>query len=128
MTDSEANNVTRIDPTGLQTPIVVGNGPNGIAVGEGGVWVADSLDNTLVRIDPTTRSVTTTIAVGRSPTGVAVGAGSVWVADSGDGTVTRIDPRTTGAREDRGWRQPSGDHGRGRARLGDRRRANDRAG
>ena len=94
LTDGEANNVTRIDPTGLQTPIAVGNGPSGIAVGEGGVWVADSLDNTVVRIDPTTRSVKTTIAVGRSPTGVAVGAGSVWVADSGDGTVTRIDPRT----------------------------------
>ena len=94
LTDNEANNVTRIDPTGLQTPIVVGNGPNGIAVGAGGVWVADSLDNTVVRIDPTTQSVKTTIAVGRLPTGVAVGAGSVWVADSGDGTVTRIDPRT----------------------------------
>ena len=94
LTDSEANNVTRIDPTGLQTPIAVGNGPSGIAVGAGGVWVADSQDNAVVRIDPNTRSVTTTIAVGRSPAGIAVGAGSVWVADSGDGTVTRIDPRT----------------------------------
>ena len=94
LTDSEGGNVIRVDPTGLLTPIAVGNGPSGIAVGEGGVWVADSLDDAVVRIDPATRSVTTTIAVGDSPAGVAVGAGSVWVANSGDGTVTRIDPRT----------------------------------
>ena len=94
LTDSEANNVTRIDPTGLQTPTAVGNGPSGIAVGAGGVWVADSQDNAIVRIDPNTRSVITTIAVGHSPAGIAVGAGSIWVANSGDGTVTRIDPHT----------------------------------
>ena len=58
------------------------------------MWVADSLDNRLTRIDPGSRSVTYTIPVGRSPSGVAVGAGSVWVANSGDGTVTRINPLT----------------------------------
>ena len=47
-----------------------------------------------MRIDPSTKAVTTTIPVGRSPAAVAIGAGSVWVANSGDGTVTRIDPRT----------------------------------
>jgi YVTN family beta-propeller protein len=94
VTDSEANNVTRVDPTGLLTPIAVGNGPTGIGVSDGGVWVADSLDNAVVRIDPNGRSVTTTIPVGRLPAGIAVGAGSVWVANSGDGTIDRIDPRT----------------------------------
>jgi YVTN family beta-propeller protein len=63
-------------------------------VGEGGVWVVDSLDDAVVRIDLATLSVTDTVSVGRSPVGVAVGAGSVWVANSGDGTITRIDPRT----------------------------------
>ena len=94
VTDSDANTVTRIDPTGLLTPIPVGHGPSGIAVGADGVWVADTLDDAVVRIDPSTRAVTTMIPVGRAPTGVAVGEGSVWVADSGDGTVTRIDPTT----------------------------------
>ncbi len=94
VTDSEANNVTRVDPTGLLTSIAVGNGPSGIAVGAGAVWVADSLDGSVVRIDPVTRSVTTTIPVGPSPAGVTFGAGSVWVADSGDGTLDRIDPAT----------------------------------
>ena len=94
LTDSEADNVVRVDPTGLLTPIAVGSGPTAIAVGDGGVWVADSLDDAVVRIDPATRSVTATIPVGPSPAGVAFGAGSVWVANSGDGTVTRIDPNT----------------------------------
>jgi YVTN family beta-propeller protein len=94
LTDSEANNVTRVDPTGLSTPIAVGDGPTGIAVSAEGVWVVDSLDDTVKRIDPAARSVVTTISVGRSPGGIAVGAGSVWVANSGAGTVSRIDPRT----------------------------------
>ncbi|MGB9183938.1 MAG: ABC transporter substrate-binding protein [Solirubrobacteraceae bacterium] len=94
LSDTEADNVVRVDPTGLLTPIPVGNGPAGITVGAGGVWVVDSLDDTLVRIDPGTRSPTATIRVGGSPAGVAFGAGSLWVANSGDGTVTRIDSHT----------------------------------
>ena len=94
LSDTEADNVVRVDPTGLLTPIAVGNGPTGITVGAGGVWVVDSLDDAVVRIDPGTRSVTATIPVGHSPAGVAFGAGSLWVANSGDGTVTRIDPHT----------------------------------
>ena len=94
VTDNEADNVTRVDPTGLVNAIAVGNGPSGIAVGEGGVWVAYTGDDELVRFDPSTRAVTATIPVGRAPVGVALGAGSVWVANSGDGTVTRIDPKS----------------------------------
>ncbi len=92
--DTEADNVMRVDATGLATPIAVGHGPSAIAVGAGGVWVTDSFDDALVLIDPATRAVTRTVAVGRSPAGVAIGAGSVWVANEGDGTVTRIDPVT----------------------------------
>jgi YVTN family beta-propeller protein len=94
VTDSTADNVTRLDPTGLIAPIAVGHNPSGIAVGEGGVWVADTGDDAVVRIDPVTQAVTTTIPVGKAPTGLAVGAGAVWVANSGDGTVMRIDPRS----------------------------------
>ena len=94
LADSTADSVVRVDPTGVRTPIAVGDGPTGITVGGGGVWVVDSLDDAVVRIDPDARSVTAKIPVGRSPAGVAFGAGSVWVANSGDGTVTRIDPNT----------------------------------
>ena len=92
LTDSEANEVVRVDPTGLTTPILVGNEPTAIAAGAGAVWVVDSLDDTVERIDPSSRSVTDTIPVGDSPAGIAVGDGSLWVANAGDGTVTRIDP------------------------------------
>ncbi len=94
VTDNRANAVTRVDPTGLLTPITVGRGPSGIAIGQGAVWVADTLGDAVTRIDPGSRAVTSTIPVGQAPTGIAVGAGSVWVANSGDGTVTRIDPAT----------------------------------
>src|SRR5204863_475970 len=39
LSDSEANNVVRVDRTGLLTPIPVGHGPTGITVGARGVWV-----------------------------------------------------------------------------------------
>ncbi len=94
LTDSEADNVVRVDPTGLLTAIPVGSGPTAITVGGGGVWVVDSLDDAVVRIDPASRSVTARIPVGPSPAGIVFGAGSVWVANSGDGTVTRINPNT----------------------------------
>ena len=82
ISDNEADNVTRVDPSGLLTPIAVGNGPAGIAVGEDAVWVADSLDDAVVRIDPIANAVTAKIPVGRSPAGVAIGDGSVWVANT----------------------------------------------
>jgi YVTN family beta-propeller protein len=92
LTDSEADEVVRVDPTGLLTQIPVGNTPTSIAAGAGAVWVVDSLDDKVVRIDPSSRSITDAISVGYSPAGIAVGDGSVWVANAGDGTVTRIDP------------------------------------
>jgi peptide/nickel transport system substrate-binding protein len=94
LTDTDAGNVIRVDSNRLVTPFPVGNGPTAIAVGDGGVWVVDSHNETVVRIDPDTGSVAAIIHVGRSPAGVAVGGGSVWVANSGDGTVTRINPTT----------------------------------
>jgi peptide/nickel transport system substrate-binding protein len=94
-TDSEANTVTRVDPSGYLSPIAVRGRPSAIAAGAGAVWVAAFDDDAVVRIDPRTREVTKTIPVGAAPGGIAVGAGSVWVANSRDGTVTRIDPVTS---------------------------------
>jgi YVTN family beta-propeller protein len=61
-------------------PIAVGDGPAAIAIGGGGVWVANADDGSVSRIDPDTRRVTATIAVGHRPQGIAVAGGSVWVA------------------------------------------------
>ena len=73
----------------------VGNDPSAIATGAGGVWVADSEDNTVTRLDPGSEgAVIGTTSVGQGPTALAVGARAVWVANTQDDTVSRIDPRT----------------------------------
>ena len=72
------------------SPIGVGNGPTAIAVGDSAVWVANSLDGTLSRIDPTNGAVSV-VPVGGSPSGIAAGP-SVWASDSRAGTISRIDP------------------------------------
>jgi YVTN family beta-propeller protein len=89
--DNHATTVTRIDPTGLLTPVGVGHGPSAITLGAGAVWVADSLDDRVVRIDPSIPAATATFHVGAGPSGLAFGGGSVWVANARDGTVSRID-------------------------------------
>jgi DNA-binding beta-propeller fold protein YncE len=81
--------------TVVGSPIGVGDSPSGVATGAGSVWVANSGEETVSRIDPRSRKpVGPPIAVGEDPGAVAVGAGSVWVANFGDGTLTRIDPRS----------------------------------
>jgi peptide/nickel transport system substrate-binding protein len=54
--------------------------------------VANSLDNSVSRIDPNKGKVVATIPVGGTPSGVAVGLGAVWVSNAGDNTVSRISP------------------------------------
>jgi YVTN family beta-propeller protein len=60
--------------------IRVGDGPIDVAVGADGVWVANSRDGTVSRIDPRSNKVIATIRLGNSPQGIAVGAGAVWVS------------------------------------------------
>ena len=74
--------------------IGVGAAPNGVAAGDGAVWVANTDSNSVARLDPSSRTVSQTIQVGGSPSGVAVSPDAVWVANSADGTVSRIDPNT----------------------------------
>ena len=72
--------------------ISVGERPPAIAFGDGAIWVANSGDDTVTRIDPATYA-TSTIPVGHGPAAIAFGDGAVWVAESG-GTISRIDPAT----------------------------------
>src|SRR5207244_1422332 len=71
--------------------IGVGSSPSGITTGNGAVWVANSLDGTVSRIDPGTNTVVPTIDVGNGPVGIAYAGGSIWVANTGDDTITSID-------------------------------------
>jgi ABC-type transport system substrate-binding protein/DNA-binding SARP family transcriptional activator len=72
--------------------VVTGVGrPNGIAYGAGAVWVTDSADDKLFRVN-LAGQVTDGIQVGRGPAGVVVAGGEIWVANELDGTVSEVNP------------------------------------
>ena len=83
LVNARTNTVTQSVP--------IGNGPQGVAVGGGSVWAANTPDGTVSRFDPGTGQIRK-IAVGESPTGLAYGEGEVWVAAGRSGNVLRIDP------------------------------------
>ena len=74
--------------------VAVGSTPLGIDVTDDGVWVANSGDGTVSRIDPTTDEVVATVPVGLNPVAVAATSEAVWVANGASGTLSRIDPGT----------------------------------
>jgi peptide/nickel transport system substrate-binding protein len=58
------------------------------------VWVANGVDGTVSRIDPSANAVTATVHVGSGPQSVAAGPGIVWVANARGGTLVRLDPHS----------------------------------
>ncbi len=76
------------------TPVAVGRGPSAVAVSGGVVWVANTLDGTITRLDARTgRPLGRAVAIGPGPLAVAGDGRSVWVA-LGDGSIVRVDPVT----------------------------------
>lgn len=71
-----------------------------VAVGEGAVWVLNTEDRTISRIDPETKKVVKRFGIGGVPSDIAAGAGALWVGTGGglqtNGTVSisRVDPRS----------------------------------
>ena len=59
--------------------------------GHGAIWVANTGDDTVMRIEPGGLFQKDTIEVGESPNALAVSSEAIWVANGG-GTVSRIDP------------------------------------
>src|SRR5262249_48422920 len=80
--------------TGALEETPVGNGPEALTVGAGSVWVANSLDGTVMRIDPTQNIVSAAVTVGAGPSSLLASDGSIWVADTYSGRIDRIDPAT----------------------------------
>src|SRR5205823_2179225 len=82
-------------------PVFLGrdHSADGVAFGQGALWISSSADDSVLRVDPRSGRVTATIRVAAAggrvagPYGIAVGQGSVWVADSLANAVSRIDPR-----------------------------------
>ena len=63
---------------GISGRIAVGSRPVSVVAGAGAVWVANSGDGTVSRIDPVTKEVVS-IQVGGSPVTVAISGDLVWV-------------------------------------------------
>jgi len=86
--------LSRISPASnaLQTKIMVK--PHSYCAGFGfhSVWVTNTRDNSVQRIDCKTDSVISVLPVGSGPRFLAIGEKAVWTLNQGDGTVTRIDP------------------------------------
>jgi YVTN family beta-propeller protein len=85
---------------GVVDTIEVGSQPLAVDASGGQVWVTNSGDGTVSRIDAATGNAGRSFRVGERPAGVAIGAGSVWVADSGSGLVSRIDPESGAVRRE----------------------------
>ena len=93
----QANAVGVIDSGSgtIAAQIPVGAAPAGVAAGPDAIWVTNTDDQTVSRIEPRTNAVVQTLRVGAGPAGIAIGAGAVWVVNALDGTVSRIDPRAS---------------------------------
>jgi YVTN family beta-propeller protein len=71
----------------------VGDNPSGVGIGEGYVWIANSGDDTVSKVDPANNKVVQTFAVPGAPDDVLVSDGYVWVATK-SGEIVAIDPDT----------------------------------
>jgi streptogramin lyase len=102
----QTDSLTRVDPRpvdgALQWRTVdVGQGPFGVGVGDGSVWVANVKSGSVSRVDPASMRVTATYTVGgagggvpANPEMVAVWHDRLWVADGQQGVVVALDPDT----------------------------------
>jgi streptogramin lyase len=102
----QTDSLTRVDPRPVgavlrSRAVSVGQGPIGVAVGAGSVWVANVKSGSVSRVDPVSMRVTATYGVGggeggvpANPEMVAVWRGLVWVADGQQGVVVALDPVT----------------------------------
>jgi YVTN family beta-propeller protein len=88
-----------VGPVPSRATIPVGRQPTTVVIGQGAVWVANRLDNSVSRIDPKTNRVVATIPVPDGVADLAVGGDAVWAGGDRRGVarVIRIDPRSNRA-------------------------------
>jgi class 3 adenylate cyclase/streptogramin lyase len=97
VTNIDADAVWRIDAVKAKLEVTIPLPPGlsgasageGIAVGEGAVWV--NRKDAVVRVDPATNS-TATIEVPHEFGWIATGEGAVWTTDNFQGILWRVDP------------------------------------
>ena len=91
--DCAACRVARVDARRFRVTAMVPVSPNASAVrfGAGHVWVTNSSEDLVEKIDPKAERVVDRIQVGSGPRFFAVGEGAVWTLNQLTGTVTRVD-------------------------------------
>jgi YVTN family beta-propeller protein len=89
------SSVSRIDPASRRVVATTyaGDGPSAAAYGLGSLWIANTTDSSVTRINPATnlRYLGRDVTVGLAPSGITVGFDAVWVTDTGDNRVSRIE-------------------------------------
>jgi YVTN family beta-propeller protein len=94
VSQSNAGNMLHVNASGnLISQYVVGGTPAGVALpSDGSVLFADTSDNDVVRLDPSTGNLTTFVSGLAQPVGLAIdGNGNVYVSNRGSNTVTTYD-------------------------------------
>ena len=71
----------------MTNQISVGRGPSAVAAGEGAIWVTNSRDGSVTRIDPQKLADADTkeIPTGSAPGGIVAQYGKVWVTSDRPG-------------------------------------------
>ncbi len=81
-----------VQPSRAVATIEVGDGPDGVAVSDGRVFVANQRDGTLSVLDSATNEPAgEAIPAGERPDGVVAGKGVVWVGAAGSDAVERFE-------------------------------------
>jgi YVTN family beta-propeller protein len=93
----EDHTVTPIDLASgtVREPVDVGRGPIGLAVAGSTLWVANSDDGTVSRVDTAAgRRVGADVTVGKGPIAVATSGDDVWVLNQDSATVSHLSADT----------------------------------
>ena len=106
VTNRESNSVSQINPNRTADPVIdtieLGEGahPKGIYAAEDAIWVANSDDGSVTKIDRADTSLQEESPVGSLPRGVVYAFDSIWVSLGGANEVVRLDPES-GEQQDR---------------------------
>ena len=84
--------VARVDGDRVTFDADVGQGPSAITFAFGSIWVANGLDGSVTRVEPSTGRIQATVPVGDGPASLADAGGRLWVSSTHDGSLAAIDP------------------------------------
>ena len=88
------NSIGILDADGaLHDAVQVGQTPDALVYGFGSLWVANSGERTVQRVNPKTHEVVGTFEVGSNPTAIALSAQDVWVANGAESRQRHRDRR-----------------------------------